>query len=63
MKKFHLDPEKYHCKDSDKSISDILPTSYGLLYIGLPIRFFETVILINSDHGYLDTWDIYAGPP
>ncbi len=33
-------PEKYHCKHRDKSFSDILPTSYGPLYIRLPIRFF-----------------------
>ena len=48
MKKFHLDPEKYNCKHSDKIVSEILPTSYGPLYISLPIRFFETVKLIGG---------------
>ena len=41
MKKFHLDPEKFHCKHSNKVVSEILPTSYGPLYIRLPIRFFK----------------------
>ena len=41
MKKFHLDPEKYHCKHSNKIVSEILPTRYGPLYIRLPIRFFS----------------------
>ncbi len=50
MKKFHLDPEKYHCKHSNKIVSEILPTSYGLLYIRLPIRFFCcTALVILTD--------------
>ena len=40
MKKFYLEPEKYYCKYSNKIIPEILPTSYGQLYIRLPIRFF-----------------------
>ncbi len=41
MQKFHLDPEKYHCKHSDKSLSGLPPTSYGPLYIRLPVRLFH----------------------
>ena len=48
MKKFHLDPEKYHCKHSNKIVSEIHPTSYGPLYIRLRVRFFVGFEKIGS---------------
>ncbi len=48
MKTFHLDPEKYHCKHSNKIVSEILPTGYEPLYIRLPIRFFGQACNCNE---------------